>query len=76
MGELGATAAVHPQTIPDTWRVAAFMIERYGEFADVEAAELADEFHNRGDLDGQRVWLNVLNAIDRLQRVQPGETAQ
>lgn len=64
------------KVVPDIWRCAASMIERFGDGADIAAATCADAFQNHGDLDGQRVWLNVVKAINRLQRVEPGETMQ
>jgi hypothetical protein len=60
----------------DIWRTAAEMIKGYGDTADIEAAARADALQDKGDLEGQRVWLLVLNAIDELQKVQPGEVAQ
>ena len=61
--------------IPDIeiWRCAALMLKRYGDIADIEAASRADEYQSKGELDGQRVWLRILKAIDALQKVEPGE---
>jgi hypothetical protein len=60
----------------DIWRTAAEMLKGYSDTADIEAAARADALQDKGDLEGQRVWLRVLKAIDELQKVQPGETAQ
>jgi hypothetical protein len=60
----------------DIWRTAAEIIKGYGKTADNEAAARADALQDKGDIEGQRVWLRALKAIDELQKVQPGETAQ
>jgi hypothetical protein len=60
----------------DIWRTAAEMIKAYGDTADIETAARADALQHKGDLEGQRVWFRVLKAIDALQKMQPGETAQ
>lgn len=60
----------------DIWRTATVMIKRYGNTADLEACICADELAAKGDRAGMRVWLRILNAIDRLQHVQPGEARQ
>lgn len=60
----------------DIWCTASELIKGYGDTADIEAAARADTLQDKGDLEGQRVWLRVLKAIDELQKVQPGETAQ
>ena len=33
-----------------------------------EAAMRADEFLDQGNIDGQRVWLRIMQAIEELQR--------
>jgi hypothetical protein len=60
----------------DIWRTAGIMIKRYGDAADFEACVRADELGGKGDRAGMRVWLRILDAIDRLQNVQPGEPKQ
>lgn len=60
----------------DIWRTAGIMIKRYGEAADFEACIRADEFAEKGDRAGMRVWLRIMEAIDALQNVQLGETKQ
>ena len=57
----------------DIWRCAGVMIKRYADQADIEAAKRADEFEAKGQRDGQRIWLRILEAIDQMQKVQPGE---
>jgi hypothetical protein len=60
----------------DIWLTAGIMIKRFGETADFEACIRADEFAQKGDRTGMRVWLRILDAIDRLRNVQPGEAKQ
>ena len=47
------------------------ILKRYGDTAAIEAAAHADEFLAQGDLDGQRVWLRILRAIDTLTDTTP-----
>ena len=60
----------------DIWRCAQLMINNHGEEAAMEAATMADDFLARGNIEAQRVWLRIVKAIDELQKVRPGETAQ
>ena len=43
-----------------------------GAEAPIEAALRADAMLDKGDLDGQRVWLRILAAINELMDTQPG----
>ena len=52
----------------DVWRSANELIKQFGDTADIEAATRADELLSKGDLDGQRVWLRILSAVDELQK--------
>ena len=52
----------------DIWRSANELIKQFGDTADIEAAARADAFLDKGDLDGQRVWLRILKAIDGMQK--------
>ena len=47
------------------------MIKRYGNGAATEAAMRADEFLNQGNLDGKRLWMRIMQAIEELQRKRP-----
>ena len=58
----------------DIWRCAALMIKQYGDNAAIEAAGRADEYREKGELDGERVWVRITEAIDELRTVKPGET--
>ena len=55
----------------DIWRAAQVMSKRYGDGAATEAAQRANEFLDQGNLDGQRVWMRIVQAIEELQRERP-----
>ncbi len=55
----------------DIWRGAQVMVKRYGDGAAIEAAMRADEFLDRGNLDGKRLWMRIMQAIEELQRERP-----
>ena len=48
----------------DTWRAAQVMIKRYGDGAVIEAAMRADEFLDQGNLDGERLWMRIMQTMD------------
>ena len=56
----------------DIWRSANLLVQQYGDQADLEAAQRADAMLDRGDKDGKRVWLDTLEKVKELQRVDPG----
>jgi len=43
----------------DIWRAANLLIREHGVDAEVVAARRADEMLDRGDRDGQLVWLGI-----------------
>jgi hypothetical protein len=51
----------------DIYREAAVLIRQQGDWAALEAADRADALQERGDRDGQRVWMQVLAAVEELQ---------
>ncbi len=57
----------------DILRSAKLLIDQHGEHASLEAAMRADELLDQGDLDGQRVWMAIRNAVRELQRERPGD---
>jgi hypothetical protein len=57
----------------DIWRSANLMMQQHGDLADIEAATRADEMLAKGDIDGQRMWMRILRAIDVLRTIEPGE---
>jgi hypothetical protein len=50
----------------DIWRAANLLIRHHGDLADVEACRRADLMLDRGDRDGQLVWLKITRAIAEL----------
>ena len=48
------------------YQAATVLIEKYGEDAPIEAALRADELLDRGDIDGERVWIKIGKAVDEL----------
>ena len=60
----------------DIYRTANILVKEYGlEQAPLIAAKRADALLDLGDMDGQRVWKNVLWAVQELIRRErrPGE---
>ena len=57
----------------DIFAAANLMLKRHGDNAAFEAAARADEFLEKGDLDGQRVWIAIVKAIEELQRKAPAD---
>lgn len=55
----------------DTYRVAKLYIERYGDLARIEAAAMADQMLEKGDIAGQRTWMRIRAAIIAL--TEPGD---
>ncbi len=55
----------------DLWRAANVMIKRYGDGAATEAAMRADEFLDQGIIDGQRLWMRIMQTIEELQQERP-----
>ncbi len=52
--------------IPDKeiYQAATILIKRYGDDAPIQAAMRADELLEKGDLDGQRIWIRIVNAVE------------
>ena len=51
----------------DIWRAANLLIRQHGPDAEIEAARKADLMLDRGDRDGELVWLRIKRAIVELQ---------
>jgi len=49
------------------------MIREFGSEARLQASLRADEFLEQGDLDGQRLWLRIIKAIDELTTSDRGD---
>lgn len=56
----------------DIWRAANLLIRRHGSDAEIEAARRADLMLERGDRDGQLVWVRISRAIAQLQALPVG----
>ena len=56
----------------DIYRSAKLLIDQHGDHADLEAMTKADSMLETGDIDGQRVWMRILDAIRELQNTKPG----
>jgi hypothetical protein len=57
----------------DIWRAANLLIREHGADAEVVTARRADEMLERGERDGQRVWLRIRRAIVELQAAPVGK---
>jgi hypothetical protein len=44
------------------------VIEHHGDDAEIVVAQRADAFLERGDLDGNRVWMRILAKVKELRR--------
>ena len=55
----------------DIYRSAKLLIDQHGENAAKHAAMRADALLEAGDTEGRRVWLNIREAIEELQRTRP-----
>lgn len=49
------------------WRDARPSIRQHGEQAAIKPAMRTDQLVDHGDIDGQRVWLHIREAIHELQ---------
>jgi hypothetical protein len=60
----------------DVWVSANVLVKRFGADAKPEPAKRADELLADGDMEGERVWLRIIRAIEELQRAErrDGET--
>jgi hypothetical protein len=57
----------------DIWRAANLVIREHRADVEVVAARRADEMLERGDRDGQLVWLRIRRAIVELQAAPVGK---
>ena len=63
-----------PTSDKDVWRSANLLIQQHGEGAKIHAAQMADEMLDKGDIDGHKTWLRILDAITSLEDKTPGGT--
>ncbi len=52
----------------DIYRSAKLLIDQHSEHAVIEAVMRADELLDLGDLDGQRMWMRIRDAVQEIQR--------
>jgi hypothetical protein len=57
----------------DIWRAANALVKQHGEDAAIIAAQRADALLAEGDIEGRRVFKEIVKAINELQRVKAGE---
>ena len=58
----------------DIYRSARVLIDQHGEDAPIWAVQNVDAMLERGDIDGERLWLKILKAIeDLLSKERPPE---
>lgn len=57
----------------EIYRTATVMIREFGSEAHLQAAMRADEFLDKGDLEGQRTWLRISKAIEELASTDRGD---
>ena len=57
----------------DIWRAANLLIREHKTDAEVVSARRADEMLERGDHEGQLVWLRIKRAIVELQAAPVGK---
>jgi hypothetical protein len=50
----------------DIWATAKQLVDEHGADAPIQAAMRADRLLDRGDIDGQAVWLRILRAAEEL----------
>ncbi len=55
----------------DIYRSADVLIDQHGEDAPIFAAMQAAKRAEAGDMEGRRVWLRVIRAIEEMQRTRP-----
>lgn len=57
----------------DAWRAAQILVKQHGPDAAIVAARRADALLAEGDVEGERVFKVILDAINELQRDKPNE---
>jgi hypothetical protein len=60
----------------DIYRSANELIKQYGDAADIEAAMRADECLAAGDMEGEAVWLRIVEAVEELQSKERPDDAK
>ena len=61
----------------DIYRTANLLLKQYGnDGAWMHAAMRADELLEAGDMDGERVWIKVLEAVRELTDTKPPDASE
>jgi hypothetical protein len=55
----------------DIWHAAQAMVRQHGNLAPIECSIKADEMHERGDSDGEAVWLAIRKVAQSLLEFGP-----
>lgn len=55
----------------DVWRSANLLIQQHGGSAEWEAARLVERAREKGDAEGERVWVEILKASSVLRNTKP-----
>ena len=56
----------------DIWRAASLLIRQHGSDAEIMASQRADMMLERGDIEGQRVWMRIRRAVLELEAAPSG----
>lgn len=57
----------------DIWRAANLLVKQHGFDAPLVAAQRADDLLAQGDVEGERIWKKIVEAIRELQRTTPSD---
>jgi hypothetical protein len=55
----------------EIWACACQLLRQYGDGAAFHAAQRADELLEIADVEGQRVWMRILDHIEALETTDP-----
>ena len=59
--------------VVDAWRAARILVTQYGSDAATVASQRAEALLAEGDIEGERVFKMILEAVKELQRDKPNE---
>lgn len=60
----------------DIYSSANELIKQYGKDAPIHAAMRADELMEKGDMEGPRVWIRIVRAVEELLSKKPAIGSQ
>jgi hypothetical protein len=58
----------------DVWTAAGMLVKEHGEHAAIVAAQRANEFMSKGDMDGRRLWMRITKTAASLIDPPDGQT--